>query len=197
MYGVGRFKLGEPGAMRFLADMESLMSAARATSCLRHVPRGSRSGSHRIIPVSRCRNMNGGKKEFCALTRETAAGLQHVAAFDERELHRRQGEARTGESVDQRSELSTNTARLSIHGANVTLRTVSNDEITLVQTLLGREAAQGEERGLQGRRDLTAPAALLSRCRPPSVHRCAAWAGPRPPARSALPCRRCRRRRRA
>ena len=50
---------------------------------------------------------------------------------------------------------------LTIQGANVSLRTVSNDEITLVQTLDGREASQGEERSLQGRRRLTGRAAEL------------------------------------
>ena len=43
----------------------------------------------------------------------------------------------------------------SILGANVTLRTVSHDEITLRSHLLGRETAQVEKRNLQGGRDLT------------------------------------------
>ena len=80
--------------------------------------------------------MSGGKEEFCALTRETAAGLHllpHSMNVNYTDVNATQNWLHPWTS-----EVSYHENRsLTIRGANVTLRTVSDDEITLVQTFSG------------------------------------------------------------
>jgi hypothetical protein len=135
VYGTGRMKLGESGAMRFLTDMESLMNDGNAPGvcAMFHedldVEISDRSGDS---PQA----ISGGKEELCALTTQTVAGLQllpHSMSVDYTEVN-----------VDRAwlhpwtSEISYLENRsLTIGGANVTLRTVSHDQITLVHTFSG------------------------------------------------------------
>ena len=134
-YGVGRVRLGEAGAMRFLQNMESLMSEGKADEVcdLFHddleveIADSSGDSPHDI---------SGGKQELCDLTKATVAGLNivpHNMSVDYTEVNSKLDWKHpwTGEIsyLENRS--------FTILGANVTLRTVANDEITLVHTFSG------------------------------------------------------------
>jgi hypothetical protein len=134
-YGVGRVKLGESGAMRFLTNMESLMSEGKAEEVcsLFHddleIEVSDESGES---PT----NIRGGKKELCDITRATVAGMSvvpHSMNVDYTEVNAKQDWLHpwTGEVsyLENRS--------FSILGTNITLRTVSHDDITLVHTFSG------------------------------------------------------------
>jgi hypothetical protein len=135
VYGIGHFNLGERGAMRFMAQMESLMNEGDAsTVCAMfhedlEVDISDHSGEalHQV---------SGGKKELCELTRATIAALQmlpHEMQVDYTEVN-----ATRKLSSPWTSELSYAEHRtFTVPGANVTLRTISNDRVTLVQTLSG------------------------------------------------------------
>ena len=76
-YGVGRMKLGESGAMRFLTNMESLMREGKAEEVC--------SLFHDDLEIQvfdesgeSPRNISGGKKELCDITRATVAGMSVV-----------------------------------------------------------------------------------------------------------------------
>jgi hypothetical protein len=135
VYGLGRVKLGESGAMRFLTNMESLMSAGRADEVCAmfhddlEVEISDQSGESQ-------QDVSGGKAELCELTRATVASLSlvpHSMNVEYTEVSAKQDWLHpwTGEIgySENRS--------FSIPGANVTLRTVSHDEITLVHTFSG------------------------------------------------------------
>ena len=134
-YGVGRMKLGETGAMRFLTDMESLMSEGKADEVCAmfhedlEIEVSDNSGESQ-------QNISGGKQELCDLTKASVAGLSvvpHSQNVDYTEVKAKQDWLHpwTGEVsyLENRS--------FSILGANVTLHTVSHDEITLVHTFSG------------------------------------------------------------
>ena len=135
VYGIGRVKLGEAGAMRFLTNMESLMSEGKAEEVCDmfhedlevEISDSSGESTHEV---------SGGKQEMCDLTRETVAGLTmlpHNMNVNYTEVNAKQDWSHpwTGEIsyLENRS--------LTILGANVTLRTVSDDQITLVHTFSG------------------------------------------------------------
>jgi hypothetical protein len=135
VYAIGRYNLGESGAMRFMAEMESNMGAGNgADVCdMFHDELEVEVIDHSGDEV---REMSGGKEEFCALTRETAAGLRMLPHA----MHVNYTDVTATLSLTSpwTSEVSYDEHRtLTIQGANVSLRTVSNDEITLVQTLKG------------------------------------------------------------
>src|SRR5882672_2373209 len=77
VYGVGRVRLGESGAMRFLTNMESLVNEGKAEEvcALFHddleVQISDQSGDSP-------QKISGGKQELCDLTRATVAGLSIV-----------------------------------------------------------------------------------------------------------------------
>src|SRR5881394_4345575 len=76
-YGIGRFNLGEAGAMRFLSQMESLMNDGESSKICAmfdenlEIEIADHSGEA-------LRQIRGGKKELCDLARATIAGLQSV-----------------------------------------------------------------------------------------------------------------------
>jgi hypothetical protein len=135
VYGLGRYNLGESGAMRFMAQMESHMGAGSGADVCDMF--------HEDLEVEvidhsgdETREMSGGKQEFCALTRETAAGLRVLP--HSMQVNYTDVAAKQSLMSPWRSEVTYDEHRtLTIQGANVSLRTVSNDEITLVQTLEG------------------------------------------------------------
>jgi hypothetical protein len=135
LYGIGRVQLGESGAMRFLANMEKLMNDGKTEEvcALFHedleVEIADASGDSP-------RNIKGGKQELCDLTKASVAGLSvvpHSMNVDYTEVNAKQDWTHpwTGEVsyLENRS--------FTILGTNITLRTVSNDEITLVRTFSG------------------------------------------------------------
>jgi hypothetical protein len=135
VYGVGRVMLGESGAMRFLTNMESLMNEGKAEEvcALFHedleVEISDESGDSP-------RNISGGKQELCDLTKATVAGLHvvpHSMNVEYTEVNAKQSWLHpwTGEISYLENRAFT------ITGANITLRTVSNDEITLIHTFAG------------------------------------------------------------
>lgn len=135
VYGIARFNLGEAGAMRFMAKMESLMGDGNGAGVcdMFHDDLEVRVVDH---SGEETREVVGGKTEFCELTKAAAAGL--------RELPHSMNVTYTDVSAAQSltnpwtSQVRYDEHRaLTIQGANITLRTVSNDEITLVQTLDG------------------------------------------------------------
>jgi len=135
VYGIGRVRLGEAGAMRFLANMESMMSEGKADEVCDMF--------HEDLEVEisdstgeSTQEISGGKQEMCNLTRETAAGLAllpHNMSVNYTEVHAKQDWTHpwTGEIsyLENRS--------MTVPGVNVTMRTVSNDQITLVHTFSG------------------------------------------------------------
>ena len=132
---VGRFNLGETGAMRFMMNMEALMDEGKADEvcALFHddlvVDIADHSGES-------TETVSGGKEELCELTRVTVAGLQLLphsmnVKFTDVESTYEFSKPWSGEL--RYSEHRT----LSIPGANISLKTVSEDEITLVQTFSG------------------------------------------------------------
>jgi hypothetical protein len=135
VYGVGRFNLGEGGAVRFLTKMETLMNEGRSAEVCEmfHEDLEVDIADHASETQEK---MSGGKKELCDLTRVTVAGLRlvpHSMNVEYTDVTATQTLSKPWTSELTYSEHRT----LSIRGANVSLRTVSNDEITLVQTLAG------------------------------------------------------------
>ena len=81
-------------------------------------------------------NVHGGKQELCELTRTSIAGLQslpHSMSVEFTDVESKQKLSNPWTGDVSYSEHRT----FSIPGANVSLRTVSEDEITLVQTFSG------------------------------------------------------------
>jgi len=135
IHGVGRIKLGESGAMRFLAEMDSLMTDGEGQEVCEMF--------HEDLEVEildhsgeSLEQVSGGKEEFCDLTVATAASLNllpHSMLVNFTEV-----EAKHDWLHPWTSEVSYLENRsLSIRGTNVTLRTVSHDEITLVNSFSG------------------------------------------------------------
>jgi hypothetical protein len=135
VYGLGRFNLGESGGMRFMAKMESLMNEGDASAVCEmfHEDLEVEIADHASESPQQ---ISGGKEEFCALTRATIAGLQHLPHSMHLEYSNVTAKHELGSPWT--SELSYSEHRtLSIPGANIHLLTVSNDHITLVQTVSG------------------------------------------------------------
>jgi len=135
VYGVGRFNLGETGAVRFLMEMESLVNDGKTEEvcAMFHDELEFEVEDHSGESTE---SASGGKKEFCELTTVTVAGLKLLPHSMEVEFT----------DITSKQELSkpwTGSASYSEHrtfnipAANVSLRTVSEDEITLVQTFSG------------------------------------------------------------
>ena len=134
-YGIGRFNLGETGAIRFLSQMESLMNEGDASKvcAMFHEDLEVEIADHSGEALHQ---VSGGKKELCELTRATIAGLQMLP--HEMQVKYTGVNATRKLSSPWTSELSYAEHRtLTVPGANITLHTVSNDQITLVQTLSG------------------------------------------------------------
>ena len=134
-YGIGRFNLGERGASRFLSQMESLVNEGDASKvcAMFHEELEVEIADHSGEALHQ---VSGGKKEMCDLTRATIAGLQMVphsmqVEYTEVNATRKLSGPWTGELSYAENRT------FSVPGANITLRTVSKDQITLVQTLSG------------------------------------------------------------
>lgn len=135
VYGLGRYNLGESGGMRFMSKMESLMNEGDASAVCEMF--------HEDLEVDIAdhasetpQDVSGGKAELCALTRATIAGLQQLPHSIQVEYS--DVTAKHALSSPWTGELTYSEHRtLSIPGANVILLTVSNDHITLVQTVSG------------------------------------------------------------
>jgi hypothetical protein len=135
VFGLGRFNLGETGAMRFLAKMEALMNEGKSDEVCAmfhddlEVDIADHSGES-------TQSVTGGKADFCELTRKTVAGLQllpHSMNVEFTDVQSKQQLTNPWTGAVSYSEHRTFT----IPGANVSLNTVSEDEITLVQTFSG------------------------------------------------------------
>ena len=133
--GVGRFNLGETGAIRFLAEMETLMREGKSDEVCAmfhddlEVDIEDHSGES-------TQTVTGGKADFCELTRTTVAGLQlvpHSMNVEFTDVNSKYEFSKPWSGDVSYSEHRT----FSVPGANVSLRTVSEDEITLVQTFSG------------------------------------------------------------
>jgi hypothetical protein len=135
VFGIGRFNLGESGAMRFMSKMESLMGAGDGA--------GVCDLFHDDLEVEvidhsgeETREVAGGKTEFCELTKATAAGLRELP----HSMNVNYTDVTASQSLTSpwTSQVSYDEHRtLTIQGANISLHTISNDEITLVQTFDG------------------------------------------------------------
>jgi hypothetical protein len=135
IYGVGRLKLGEAGAMRFLAEMDSMMSNGKGQEICEmfhedlEIDISDQTGESPL-------HVSGGKQKFCEMTVVASASLNvlpHSMTVDFTDVETKQDWLHPWTSevsyLENRS--------LSIHGSNVTIRTVSDDEITLVHTFSG------------------------------------------------------------
>ena len=135
VYGVGRFNLGEAGAMRFVTKMESLMSEGKGEEvcAMFHDDLEVEIEDHSGESTE---SVSGGKKEFCARTTQTVAGLQlvpHTMNVEFTDITSTQKMSKPWTGHLSYSEHRT----FSIPAAGVSLQTVSEDEITLVQTFVG------------------------------------------------------------
>ena len=134
VFAIGRFNLGESGAMKFMAKMEALMNDGKADEICEmfaddlEIDIIDHSGdvTHRL---------NGGKKEMCDVTRQAIAGFELFP--HSMEVNYSQVTASQSLLSPWRSNVTyAEHRRLTVPGA-MTLRTVSNDQITLIQTLSG------------------------------------------------------------
>jgi hypothetical protein len=134
VFVTGRISLGESGAMRFVSQMESLMNEGKADEvcALFHDDLEVKISDHSTEDGS----LEGGKTELCEHTRMAAAALQMLPHTMNVNF----------ENVNvERDWLHPWTSRVfyleertfTIQAANVTVRTVSEDTLTLVQTLSG------------------------------------------------------------
>jgi len=135
VYGIGRFNLGEAGGMRFLTKMESLMSEGKGDEvcAMFHEDLKVEIADH---SGQATKTINSGKDEFCELTKTTVAGMQLVPHSMNVEFT----------DVTAKNELTkpwTGDLSYSEHrtfnfaGTGISLQTVSEDQITLVQTFSG------------------------------------------------------------
>jgi len=135
IWGIGGLRLGESGAMRFLAEMDSQMTEGNGEKVcgMFHEDLQVEISDHSGETTA---EITGGKKEFCELTVAAAASLNvlpHTMNVEFTDV-----EAKRDWLHPWTSEVSYLENRsLSITGANVTVRTVSEDRITLVHTLSG------------------------------------------------------------
>ncbi len=134
IFVTGRVSLGESGAQRFIGQMETLMGEGKADEVCEMF--------HDDIEVvlndeSVAENsFTGGKDELCERTRKVAAAMQLLphtmnVTFEDLVVEREwlHPWTSTVSYLEDRS--------LTIDAANVTLHTLSEDTITLVQTLSG------------------------------------------------------------
>jgi hypothetical protein len=130
----GRISLGEAGAMRFVTQMESLMREGKADEvcAMFHDDLTVNIIDHSTPDGS----LEGGKAELCEHTRMAAAALEMLphsmnVDFEDVAVSRRWLHPWTSEVtyLERRA--------LTIAGANVSVRTVSEDTLTLVQTFSG------------------------------------------------------------
>ena len=133
--GIGRFNLGESGAMRFLTKMETLMNEGKAEDvcAMFHDDLQVEIADH---SGQATKTVNAGKDEFCELTKTTVAGLRLVPHSMNVEFT--DITAKNALTKPWTGDLSYSEHRtFNIPGAGVSLRTVSEDEVTLVQTFSG------------------------------------------------------------
>jgi hypothetical protein len=135
VYGIGRFNLGEAGAMRFLTSMESLMNEGRGEEvcAMFHEDLKVEIADH---SGQSTKKVNSGKDDFCELTKATVAGLQlvpHSMNVEFTDVTAKNALTKPWTGDRSYSEHRT----FNIPGAGVSLRTVSEDEVTLVQTFSG------------------------------------------------------------
>ena len=104
VYGVGRIKLGEAGAMRFLAQMESLMTEGKGEEVCEmfHDDLEVEISDHSGDSVQ---ETSGGKEEFCELTVTTAAGLNLVPHSSNVNFTEVESKQSLAASLDQRNQL--------------------------------------------------------------------------------------------
>ena len=134
VFVTGRISLGEAGAMRYLQEMESLMNQGDADAvCAMFHDDLEISISDASLPGG---SLEGGKDELCSQTRKVAAALTLVphtmdvriedVAVERDWLH---PWTSTVHFTEDRS--------FTIRGSGVTLRTISEETIELVQTFSG------------------------------------------------------------
>ena len=135
VYGLGRVKLGESGALTFVTDMEMLMNNGKADEVCAmfhedlEVEISDESGDSP-------EHVSGGKEEFCELTRVTVAGLRllpHQMNVSYTEVNAKHDWLHPWTSEVSYLENRT----FSVPGANISMSTVSEDQITLVHTFSG------------------------------------------------------------
>ena len=134
-WGIGSLRLGESGAMRFLVEMDSQMTEGNGENVcgMFHEDLQVEISDHSGESTE---EISGGKQEFCELTLAAAASLNvlpHTMNVEFTDV-----EAKRDWRHPWTSEISYLENRsLTITGANVTVRTVSEDRITLVHTFSG------------------------------------------------------------
>ena len=135
VYVSGRISLGESGAVRFLMKMENLMGEAKFDEVcdLFHEDLQFHLTDH---TGGEAKEVTGGKAEFCALARTQAAALALVPHTMNTQVEN--VKATLDWKHPWTSQVTyTENRSLTIQGANVTLNTTSDDNITLVRTLSG------------------------------------------------------------
>lgn len=131
----GFITLGEPGAMRFLMNMSKLTDEGKAEEVcgLFHDDL-----EYHVIDHTgpSTKNLDGGKQELCSLVTTTIAALAAVPHHKQTNLTKVSVEREWMHPWTSRVTY-TEDQDISIRGANVTLKTTSDDKITLVQTFTG------------------------------------------------------------
>lgn len=130
----GRVALGEAGAMRFVQKMESLMNEGDVESvCAMFHDDLEVTITDPSLPGG---SLEGGKEELCSQTRQVAAALTLVphtmnVKIDDVTVEREWMHPWTS-TVRYTEDRS-----FTIQGANMSIRTISEDTITLVKTFSG------------------------------------------------------------
>jgi hypothetical protein len=137
VYLTGRLSLGEAGAMRFVREMDALMSAGKADEVcgMFHDDLEFSIADHTAMGAG-ATEIEGGKQDLCAKTHEQVdalAKVPHTMRVDFNDVTVTRSWLHPWTSEVSYSEDRT----LAIRGANVTFRTTSEDIITLVQTFSG------------------------------------------------------------
>jgi hypothetical protein len=135
VFATGRITLGESGANRYLMTMSKLTDEGKSDEvCAMFHDELQFHVVDRTGPSTK--DLDGGKAELCALVQASIAALSRVPHDKETSITKL---AVTREWLHPWTSRVTYTEDqdIAIRGANVTLKTTSDDKITLVQTLTG------------------------------------------------------------
>jgi hypothetical protein len=135
VFVTGRITLGESGAMRFLMNMSQLTDEGKGEEVCDQFHDDLR--FHVIDHTgATTKDLEGGKQELCELVKSSVAALSAVP-HDRRSNFTKVGVTQEWLHPWTSQVSYTEDQDITIRGANITLKTTSDDKVTLVLTLAG------------------------------------------------------------
>ena len=135
VFVTGRITLGEAGAMRFLMNMSTLTDEGKSEEVCDQFHDDLK--FHVIDHTGEStKDLNGGKQELCSLVKTSIAALSLVPHSKQTNISKLTVAREVMHPWTSRVTY-TEDQDITIRGANVTLKTTSDDKITLVQTFGG------------------------------------------------------------